>query len=263
MKDALANRDMAVQHCHSPARKPGWKFYAVITLLLAGIAATSALGVWQVQRRAWKLDLINRVETRIHAAPVDAPGPDDWAGLTHASSEYSPVKIEGRFLPGQPLLAKAVTDLGSGFWVLQPFRANLGFVVLINRGFVPDAAAKQSDMSIAPGNATVLTITGLLRLSEPDGGFLRANKPDQDRWYSRDLKAMATARNLGPVAPYFIDAQEGTSAEVYPRPGLTKVTFHNSHTVYLMTWFALALLLSGYTVYLIRDAFFTIHDSTA
>ena len=36
-------------------------------LLVAGLAA---LGDWQIHRRAWKLDLIARVEARIHAAPT-------------------------------------------------------------------------------------------------------------------------------------------------------------------------------------------------
>src|SRR5262245_42515181 len=41
-------------------------------LLFAGFCA---LGTWQVQRRAWKLDLIARVDQRVHAAAVPAPGP--------------------------------------------------------------------------------------------------------------------------------------------------------------------------------------------
>jgi surfeit locus 1 family protein len=51
------------------------------------------------------------------------------------------------------------------------------------------------------------TIGGLLRISEPHGGFLRSNDPAADRWFSRDVQAIATARGLANVAPYFIDAE--------------------------------------------------------
>ncbi len=37
-------------------------------------------------------------------------------------------------------------------------------------------------------------MTGLLRLSEPKGAFLRSNDPKDDRWYSRDVAAIAAAR---------------------------------------------------------------------
>mgnify|MGYP003579429279 CR=1 FL=1 len=45
-------------------------------LLLAGAlacAAFTALGGWQLRRLAWKADLIGRVESHLHAAPVTAP----------------------------------------------------------------------------------------------------------------------------------------------------------------------------------------------
>ncbi|WP_281407450.1 SURF1 family cytochrome oxidase biogenesis protein, partial [Methylobacterium sp. WL116] len=43
------------------------------------VAGLVALGIWQVERRAWKLDLIAWVEARIGAAPVpalDLPDPE-------------------------------------------------------------------------------------------------------------------------------------------------------------------------------------------
>ena len=37
--------------------------------LCLAVAGFTALGLWQLQRRAWKLDLIDRVEARLAAAP--------------------------------------------------------------------------------------------------------------------------------------------------------------------------------------------------
>src|SRR5690606_36844343 len=87
---------------------------------------------------------------------------------------------------------------------------------------------------------------GLLRLSEPGGGFLRRNMPAENRWYSRDVAAIAAARGLDDVAPFFVDAEPGAAAgaDSWPRAGLTITRFSNNHLGYALTWFALALLVA-------------------
>ena len=98
-----------------------------------------------------------------------------------------------------------------------------------------------------------VSVTGLLRISEPGGGFLRDNAPADDRWYSRDVAAIAQARGLdGPVAPYFIDAERPGPAG-YPVGGLTVIAFRNEHLVYALTWFGLALLVLVAAVVVARD----------
>ena len=137
---------------------------------------------------------------------------------------------------------KAVTDLGPGYWVLTPLVTDRGFTVLINRGFVPSERQKPADRAAGQveGEASVV---GLLRLTEPGGGFLRANDPVGDRWFSRDVAGIARARGLsGPVAPYFIDADARPNPGGWPRGGLTVVRFANSHLIYALTWFGLALM---------------------
>jgi surfeit locus 1 family protein len=211
-----------------------------------------ALGTWQVQRRAWKLDLIARVEQRVHAPAVPAPGPAQWPQVTPAADEYRHVTAAGTFLDGSQTLVQAVTDLGAGYWVLTPLQAGDGSIVLVNRGFVaaddrnrvqPDGVRGSGPADGSPP-APLSTISGLLRITEPRGGFLRHNNPAANQWYSRDVQAIAAARGLSHVAPYFIDAegsqQEGGGGK--PTPGLTVIHFHNSHLVYAITWYTLALM---------------------
>ncbi|MGU3494261.1 SURF1 family protein [Xanthobacteraceae bacterium A53D] len=218
-------------------------------LLCAGV--TFALGIWQVERRAWKLDLIARVDARIHAAPVAAPAPDGWADVNAQASEYLAVRATGRFLNDKEVLTQAVTELGGGFWVLTPFRTDAGFTVFVNRGFVPPD--KRDPATRAAGLISgETTVTGLLRLPEPGGGFLRENDPAGDRWYSRDVAAMGTARGVVPVSPYFIDAGAGQAPGGVPVGGLTVVRFPNSHMVYLLTWFALCAMALGAAVFVWR-----------
>lgn len=209
----------------------------VFAVLFAGF---SALGVWQVQRLAWKQELIRQVDARIHAAPVAAPPPDQV--VTRQADQYRRVVVSGRFDHSREALVKAVTDLGPGYWVLTPLETDRGFTVLINRGFVPSERQKPTDR--ADGQVVGLTtVVGLLRLTEPDGGFLRANDPAGDRWFSRDVAGIAKARGIaGSVAPYFIDADATPNSGGWPRGGLTVVRFANSHLIYALTWFGMALM---------------------
>jgi len=210
--------------------------WPAVLAALAGAALFASLGVWQLQRLSWKHDLIARVEARVDARPVSAPGPAAWSGITQETAEYLRVRVSGRFLPGKETFVRAVTERGGGYWVLAPLATDEGFVVLVNRGFVPP---ERRDAAAGPSTATV---TGLLRLTEPDGGFLRSNDPARDRWYSRDVAAIAAARGLGRVAPYFIDADAAPNPGGWPVGGLTRVRFSDNHLVYALTWFCLAFL---------------------
>ncbi len=225
-------------------------------LILVGIALFLGfvfLGSWQVQRRAWKLDLIERVDQRVHAAPSALPPASEWPRITAADHEYRAVQASGHWLAGKTVLTQAVTELGAGFWVLTPLQLDDGSQVLVNRGFIPaEQRARWQTPPPAPAAAAPaqdsVTVTGLLRLSEPRGGFLRENDPAQQRWFSRDVQAIAQAQGLDRAAPYFIDAglpgqpvAEGT----WPRPGMTVIRFPNSHLVYALTWYGLALMVVG------------------
>lgn len=207
----------------------------------AGIALLLFLCVWQVQRLAWKTDLIERVDARVAAPPVAAPGPADWPDITRDVAEYRRVELRGEYLNDKAVLTQAVTELGAGFWVLTPMVTGQG-TYLVNRGFVP--AESRNDYVRPEGEQT---ITGLLRMTEPNGGFLRSNDPAGGRWYSRDVAAIGAAQGLTDLAPFFIDAAR--SGDAAPIGGLTVIAFPNSHLSYAITWFILALGLAGASIF--------------
>lgn len=211
---------------------------AVIALLLCALLV--GLGSWQVQRLRWKLVLIERVEQRVSALPTPVPGPERWSQVNAADDEYRHVQVTGHWLDDAEAVVQASTTLGAGFWVLTPLRQADGSVVLINRGFVPPG--RRDPATHSAGGTAPATVTGLLRITEPGGGFLRSNDPAANRWYSRDVQAIAKARGLPKVAPYFIDADVGPSSDTAPVGGLTVVSFHNNHLVYAITWYTLALM---------------------
>lgn len=213
--------------------------------LAVGLAVLAAvllagLGVWQLERREWKLALIAQVDARLNAPPVPAPS------SASPGDAYTRVEAQGRWRPRADTYVQAVTDLGGGYWVLTPLDTAAG-TILVNRGFVP--AGQRGRVAVPSGQVRV---GGLLRLTEPGGGFLRSNDPAHERWYSRDVAAIGAARHLGRIAPYFIDADSKTSPG-WPRGGLTVVRFRNNHLMYAFTWFGLAGLAAWLAVLFARS----------
>ncbi|NRR33542.1 SURF1 family protein [Oxalobacteraceae bacterium] len=198
-------------------------FFIGAGLMLAGFLA---LGTWQVKRLQWKLDLIDRVEQRVHAQPVTAPGPASWPSLNAAADEYRHVRLRGTLLTDYTTRVQATTGLGSGYWLLAPLCGADGSITLINRGFVAAntpapkplrggaeacrAAVDELSGIVSkrqPAPAPV-DIVGLLRISEGNSGFLRKNDAGAERWVARNVAAIAAARGLGGnVAPYFVDVE--------------------------------------------------------
>ncbi|WP_443970652.1 SURF1 family protein [Sphingobium sp. CR28] len=210
---------------------------AIAAALLAMAAGFVALGIWQIERRAWKHALIAAVDARIHRTPAPPPKPAQWPQVSAERDAYRHVRVTGRYRPEGETRVRAVSDLGAGYWVMTPLTTR-NFTVLVNRGFVAQGA------HALPAPEGVVAVSGLLRISEPDGGFLRRNNPASGNWYSRDVTAIAQAQRLSNVAPYFIDAEARADSD-YPVGGLTVVHFPDNHMVYALTWFALAVMSLG------------------
>ncbi|OWV97511.1 hypothetical protein ATY81_08815 [Rhizobium sp. R72] len=220
-------------------------------LMVVLIAALVSLGLWQVKRLSWKEDLIARVDQRVHADPVAAPVRAEWKQVTRGADEYRHVTAEGILQNDKETLIYASTTLGAGYWVITPLKLADETSILINRGFIPTQRrdpATRSEGQIA----TPAKITGLLRITEPKGILLKSNDPANDRWYSRDVAAIAERRHIGDVAPYFIDADARPNPGGLPLGGLTQIAFSNNHLVYATTWFGLAIMTAGLLVFVIR-----------
>ena len=229
------------------------RLLAFLFLLLTALAFVGfmSLGIWQVKRLAWKEGLITRVDARVHAEAVEAPARKTWAEVSEDQHEYLHVQMSGQYRVQAVALVAAATQEGQGYWVMAPLQRTDGSWVYVNQGFVPQSERKAASQGSYTPTGPV-TVKGLLRLSHPGGGVLRDNVPAENRWYSRDVEAMAQQQGLSPVAPYFVDA--GPSGVDLPVGGLTVIQFRNNHRVYALTWFALALgmLLAAWLV--LRDS---------
>ncbi len=224
-------------------RRPLWMDVTILCLAALIFVSLLGLGTWQVQRLGWKLELIERVETRAFGEPVAAP----LEPVTEEDHAYLRVTTqEGVFMHDLSQRVKALTELGAGSWLMTPLQTDTR-IIWVNRGFVP-TGGRLTQTPSAPA-----TVTGLLRITEPGGTVLEKNDPAAGRWYSRDVVALSEDAGLGRTADYFIDADHTGAEDDWPRGGLTQVAFRNSHLSYALTWYAMALLFLGGMVYAVRD----------
>lgn len=223
-------------------RRPLWVDATILIFAFIVFVVMVGLGNWQVQRLAWKLDLIEAVETRAFAAEVPAPS----GQVTEEADEYTRIEATGTFAYAETRRVKAVTDLGLGFWLMTPLET-AEQTIWVNRGFIPQ---KFDGVVLEPEGPQ--RVTGLLRITEPEGTLLETNDPAADRWVARDIAVLSEVAGLS-TETYFIDADHLTAPGTFPRGGLTIVEFRNSHLSYALTWYAMALLFAAGMVYVIWD----------
>ncbi len=217
---------------------------------VAGVAILIGLGIWQLDRKTWKENLIETVTSRISRAPVDLPPRANWSRLVPEGNEYSRVTFPAEFLPGEEAL---VYTSGSpfrpdvkvpGYWVFAPAQLAGGSIVLVNRGFVP--MDRKDPATRTGGNVRgSVEIVGAMRWPEGRGTFTPADDPKTNVWYVRDPKAMAAAKKWATAAPFYIDQEAPVPPGGLPLPGKIEVHLPDNHLQYAITWFGLGLGLAG------------------
>lgn len=214
---------------------------AVVTLVCL------SLGAWQLERLAWKTNLIAARRAAVHATPVPVPRTLEEARRL----EFRPVVAEGVFLNNREIYLGAASPGGGspGIQVLTPLRLADGRIVFVNRGFVPSALKNPETRSAGQLTGPV-RVAGPLRLPHGRPGWLVPdNRPDLNYWFWVDLPAMAEATGLSGVAPFYIDADPTPNPGGWPKGGVTPIDLPNDHLQYAITWFALAA--AAVAVYLV------------
>jgi surfeit locus 1 family protein len=209
---------------------------------------TFGLGVWQVKRRQWKLEMIEYMEKRTQTEPIELPTKHEELRDLVKNNEYKPFKVKGHFLHSKEVILNIRHDLKGrvplpGGYVITPFVvANRldNLVILVNRGYVPYTKYLPSSRAEGQVNGEVELI-GLLRDNEPTSTFTPVNKPPNE-WHFRDIQLLASELN---TAPIFIDAVDSTTVKGGPLGGQTQVNLRNEHMSYIITWFTLSALTCG------------------
>lgn len=210
----------------------------------ASFALLIGLGLWQLQRLEWKQGLIAQIEARAQAEPVTLS-----EAATRARSgedvSYLRVRIEGRFDNGKERYLYAVSDGTPGWHVITPLATPEGAVVLVDRGFVPNAFKEPSLRAQGEIDDDV-AVTGLARNPDSQGLFIPDNEPAENRWFWRDPGAMSKSMfpaGAPDIAPFILEAERSDIPGGWPLGGQTRLDLPNNHLQYALTWFLLALCL--------------------
>ena len=230
-----------------PARARQPKFWPLTIATALAFVFLLSLGVWQLQRLAWKQGLIDEIEARQTAEPVSMV-----EALNLQSSDedirYLRVQATGTFLHGDERYYYAPdSKFGPGYEIYTPFQLAAGQgLIMVNRGYVPEPL--KAPATRASGQLTTTQdVVGLLRLPGRSGAFTPDNNAADNLWFWRDFDAMTaqlTTAASGPKLSLFLDA-EAAAPGGWPRGGVRKIELSNRHFGYAMTWFGLALTLLG------------------
>lgn len=232
------------------ALRRGFPVGLTISVAVA-LAILLGLGTWQLQRLAWKRDLLTRIAA-LQAAPARPIGPVLDKLAEGGDADFTRVTAVCPGLASAPFLELySVRDGQAGSRLISACKVASGryATVLVDRGFVADTVSARPPVSAA--NECV-PITGVLRKPEPGNLFSPPNTPA--RWYVRDIPAMAAALKAAQPAPLFLMAETSTNPQwkaLVPAPLPTDIP--NRHLEYALTWYGLAgALLGVYAAMLLR-----------
>lgn len=236
-----------------------WRTLVLPSLLtLIGLAILLSLGKWQLDRRDWKLGLIQRIEARAHGQPVSlADAIAHWQ--REQDVEYYRVRLAGRFLHDHERHLYGLVGGEAGWKVVTPFETEGGQVLLVDRGFVPepfrDPATRQTGQV-----AGRVELVALARAPGRPSAFTPDNQPTANRWFWRDVEGMKAGlppQIAARVLPFMAEAEKMDVPGGWPRAGGTLLTLPNRHLEYALTWFGLAgtliAVFAAYAFHRLRD----------
>ncbi len=233
------------------------------SLLLAGFFTVLGLGIllklgfWQLDRLAWKTELLAKIDANMAAASLTLPENIGAVQLPETMDngnwEYHQVCITGEFLHNQELFLFSTNLAGSGgYHVYTPFIRENATTVFINRGWVPNE--KVNSATRPQGQLSgIQQVCGIFRGEGQTGAFTPENDVIANVWYTRNSSQMAEAAGLETPFPVFIDADFTPNPGGFPVGGQTKVDLPNNHLGYAITWFGLMVALLGvFTVFALK-----------
>lgn len=216
---------------------------AGLVLVALGVVLLCGLGVWQMQRLAWKTALLRDIAERSRAAPMDLPLALD------AVAAGRPVEF-ARVLAWCPGLNRAafvelyaLREGQAGVRLISVCRvARAGYDgVLVDRGFIADTARERPAVDTSASRP--VRVEGLLRLGERRGLFTPADRPG-GLSFARDPQAIGARLGLKRPAPVFIAARTAINPELAAiDPAPLPAEIPNRHLEYALTWFGLAATL--------------------
>lgn len=206
-----------------------------LILGVVGVAILMSLGIWQMQRLAWKQAVLDVIEIRI-----SAPAEPIAEIVDVKRDKYQPVQAVGLIGAREIHVLASRKQKGAGYRVIAPFTIGER-VVLLDRGFIPIEAKDE------PRPEKNTSVSGNLHWPDEIDGYTPPPDMKVDVWFARDIDAMAAALQTEPV---LIVARSDTGDDIEPHP-VSVTGIPNDHLHYAITWFSLAAVWFGMTGFLL------------
>lgn len=204
---------------------------------VAGLAVLLGLGIWQIYRLGEKQIKIAQIDAQVDADPVVLPVDPDAK-----RDKYLAIAVTGQMLPEEVHILVSRPRVGAGYLIISAFETDDGRRILVDRGFVP-TSKKNTDRV-----AGKMIISGNLQWPDEVDAFTPKPELTSNIWFARDVPAMANKLGTEQV---LLVARSRTDPAVTPFP-VDSSTQPNNHMQYIITWFSLAVVWSGMTVFFIR-----------
>lgn len=209
----------------------------VMTVL--GVALMIGLGTWQLERLAWKTEIIRSAEAGLTAPPIDLPPGSELAAL-----DFRHVSARGTYL-NEAAIGFGLSAVGGepGGRLVTPMRLDDGRIVLVDRGWLPEPLLPpRTPAGLQP--AGTVSIDGIARWrgNQAAGWMVPSNEPLKRRWFSWDIPALQAALGLD-LVPVEIVLERSEGPADLPKAQPVTIDLPNDHLGYAITWYGLAVVL--------------------
>jgi surfeit locus 1 family protein len=197
------------------------------------------LGTWQLQRLAWKAALISAAQAQLAAPAIPLPAD----GL--ATIDFRRVAATGSYLHDAAFAFGLSASGGEpGARLITPFRLKDGRIILVDRGWLPEALLPPNVPQGLQQPTGRTTVDGIARWrGELQRTWLTPNdSPANRRWLSWDIPAIGSALGL-PLEPLQLVLERSEGPAGLPKTEPVKAEFSNDHLNYALTWYGLAVVL--------------------
>ncbi len=198
-----------------------------------GVITLCLLGYWQLQRLDWKNQMLEKIEQKIVADPVELP-----KSISQQSDQYLSVIVSGEIQSNEIHVLTSKKNMGPGFLVISPLKLQDEKLIMVDTGFIP---VSKKDTTRVSGKIKV--IGNLLWPNEIDG-FTPDPNIKKNIWFGRDLIRMSEYLGTDPI----LVVARKTSPSTEASPQRIGINIANNHLNYAITWFSLACVWFGMTI---------------
>lgn len=221
------------------------KFPLFATLfMLMGVGVLCALGVWQLERLEWKKEILTKIDAAYAQNAEDTLlSPKDL----HQPFEYKRGTVRGVYdYTKQIKIGPRVFEKYHGFYLITPLMLDDGKVLLVNRGWIPEAWNPADET----GAGETISLVGLIRKPLDENPFTPDNPADKDVWYHIAPHEIAQKFNLDLATDNVLYLEGNPQTGEYPVPIGEKPELANNHLQYAAFWFSMAGIL--FVIYILR-----------